>query len=378
MDTETLIATRHTLHTKAELSREERGTSEFIAQRLSTCAPRHLFRGVGGHGVVAAFDSGRPGPRILLRADMDALPIPESIPLTYRSESASVSHKCGHDGHMTILLGVATELAVAPRARGSVTLLFQPAEETGAGAAATLTHPSLDAAHFDCAFALHNIPGFPLGTAVVREGTFASASAGVEIRLTGSTSHASEPQNGRSPALAMASLINYISSLAQFETALHENTKATVTHARLGEPAFGTSPGEAIVTATLRSYDSALLEHLKERLLRYGKAVSDAHGLTFSAEIREPFPATVNDALCIDHLRKACSAASIPTVDPGIPFPWSEDFGHFTRRFPGALFGLGSGESHPALHSPSYDFPDALLPQGVALFMHLLRHLQGA
>ncbi|MFO7608685.1 MAG: M20/M25/M40 family metallo-hydrolase [Candidatus Krumholzibacteriia bacterium] len=181
-----LVALRHRLHALAELSGAEAATAAAVADLLRACAPADLLTGLGGHGVAAVFaaPAGAPGPTVVLRAELDALPIPETLDLDHASLTAGCAHKCGHDGHTAILLGVARELAATPPAGGRVVLLFQPAEETGQGAARVAADPRFLDLSPDWLFALHNLPGYPAGKVLVRAGAFCAGSAGLTVHNT--------------------------------------------------------------------------------------------------------------------------------------------------------------------------------------------------
>jgi amidohydrolase len=278
---------------------------------------------------------------------------------------------------MAIVAGLAPRLREAPPPRGEVHLVFQPAEEVGRGAARMLEDPRVSVAEADWCFAAHNLPGHPLGEVVLREGTFAAASTGFAFHLGGTSSHAAEPERGTSPAPAMAHLVAALSALPQYESALDTGAKVTVVHARLGEPAFGTSPGDAVVMATFRAYETSVLERLVTRAKRIAAGAASAHGLTLRTEQVDPFPATVNHGEAVHRLERAAASLGMRIVRAEAPFPWSEDFGYFTAGRRGALFGLGAGEEQPPLHHPSYDFPDALLERGTDLLEAVTRACLG-
>ena len=367
---------RRRLHTLAEPSGAEAATAALVADELRVCGPAELLTGLGGHGLAAVFNApgNAAGPTVVLRAELDALPIPETIALAHASATAGCAHKCGHDGHMAILLGVARELAARPPQRGRVVLLFQPAEETGEGAARVAAEPRFTALAPDWLFALHNLPGYPRGRVLVRAGAFCAGSAGLTVRLTGATSHAAYPEQGRSPDRAMAELVTGLACLPIPFEQQDELCLVTVVHARLGAPRFGTTPGEAEVLATLRAADDAVLARLKAEAAALAGAIAAAHGLGCALSWSEEFPVTWNDADAAAHVEAAAAAAGLEVDAPDeSPFRWSEDFGTLAALGQGAMFGLGAGPRQPPLHAEAYDFPDALLDPGLRLLTALVR-----
>ncbi len=368
-----LIELRRTLHVYPELSGSEVKTAARIESYLSRYAPDEIVTGIGGAGLAAIYNDVADGPRIVVRCELDALPIPETIALDYSSQNPGAAHKCGHDGHMTIVAGLARLYHTRPPEKGTVILLYQPAEEIGKGALRIVEDKKFKALAPDYVFALHNLPGYPKGQIILREDVFASASRGLIIELTGATSHAAEPEKGRSPALAMAQMVEDLSAAPQLFTALHEAAKVTVIHARLGEIAFGTSPGYATVMATLRSYSQEVMNRLAQRCERLAVKAAETFGLKVSIRWDEEFPATVNDNSLVYMIDGAARELGYETHYEPHPFAWSEDFGHFTGCYPGAMFGLGAGENHPALHHPSYDFPDELIEPGIEMFAEIIR-----
>lgn len=368
-----LIRLRRALHRRPELSGEEAETARTVAEALKRFMPTRVITGLGGHGLAGVFDSGREGPTVMLRAELDALPIAETADLDYRSRIPGVGHMCGHDGHAAILVGVAARLPeMLPRLTGRVVLLFQPAEETARGAEAVLADEKFTELKPDYVFGLHNLPGFPEGSVIVRQGIFAAASRGFIVRLTGRTSHAGEPQHGISPVLAMTSLIHALMDLPRRYASPGRGALVTVIHARLGEIAFGTSPGYAEVMATLRSHSDEELGTMARRAEELAGEIARTHGLGCGTEWVEEFPALVNDDGCVGVVERAAQKMGAEIIRPASPFPWTEDFSYFLGKIPGAFFGLGAGEDHPQLHSPGYDFPDGIIPRGVEMFAGIL------
>ncbi|MCJ8166315.1 amidohydrolase [Pontibacter sp. E15-1] len=364
---------RQSLHQYPELSGAEFKTAERIVSYLQAYNPSKVYTGLGGTGVAAVFDGKvSEGPVVLFRAELDALPIAETNTFSYTSVQDGTGHKCGHDGHMAILAGLGSLLHTQQLQTGKVILLFQPAEETGAGAWAVLQDARFEKElRPDYVFALHNLPGFPLHQVVLRKGVFAAASTGMVITLTGKSSHAAEPENGLNPGLAMAEILLSFDKLIADKTQFEDLTLLTVIHARLGEVAFGTNPGHGTVMATLRSYLPADLQKLKIRAEQVVAQTALRHGLQFGITFVEEFPATVNHPEAVGLVQEAGLALGLSVIEAETPFRWSEDFGHLTHRYPGAFFGLGSGVSQPQLHHADFDFPDELLPTGAVLFYQI-------
>jgi amidohydrolase len=332
--------------------------------------------GLGGKGVAAVFSAPVPGPVILLRCDMDALPIDETIDLSYRSTVPGVSHKCGHDGHMAILMGVAHSLSSKPLKSGSVVLLFQPAEETGAGAIRILNGNLFTSTEPDMVFALHNLPGFEMGSVVLKEGVFTSASAGIAIELTGVSSHASEPHLGKNPAMAIAGLLQ---AYSDYKVQMGDDSiMLTITHCRIGEKTFGTSPGSGYLQLTVRSSDEGSIDAAYRWIAARAETAASDFGLDCSISRSEEFPVTINDKEAVNSVLSAARRLGRKVIQPELPFAWSEDFGYFTKIYPGALLGIGAGTDCPPLHSAEYDFPDELIKPGIDIFTGILSELTGS
>jgi amidohydrolase len=362
------VALRHLLHAHPELSGKETQTAELMAARLRALGAR-VTTGLAGCGVLGVFEGSLPGPSILLRAELDALPIPESLDLPHASRTAGVAHKCGHDGHMAILDGVAARLAESGLARGRVGCLFQPAEETGAGAAAVLADPAWHF-EFDASYALHNVPGAPIGSILCRPGSMTLASRGLEVCWRGREAHAAHPEHGLSPLQGCLSTAQAWSERARLPPQ-REGELITIVHAGVGvASAFGTAPGAARLQATLRSGEETDLDELQAELI---EAIVDQDGITRSTAIHDSFPECHNEPSAVERVRQAARLSGADYIDLPQAFRWSEDFGHFLRKAPGALFGLGAGLDQPALHDLSYDFPDAALQPGIDVFLALLK-----
>lgn len=374
LDLEKIVALRHELHQNPELSNNEFITSERLVNFLHHLNPDELIRNVGGNGIVCIFKGKKTGPSVLFRCDMDALPIQEINQIEYKSQNSGVSHMCGHDGHMAILAGLAEVFSKNPPQKGQAVLLFQPAEENSEGAKRVINDEKFKKLNIDYAFALHNLPGFPKGNIVLKKDTFASASKGIVIKLIGKTSHAAEPENGNSPALAMSNIIKELTFLPN-ENRFSDFTLVTVVYSRLGEVTFGTSPAYAEIMATIRAYTNDDMQILTERAEVIAKENAFRHNLKFDISYTEEFPATTSNNNLVEMLTDLNLQNNINTEEIEIPFRWSEDFAHFTQKFPGIFFGLGCGENHPQLHNPDYDFPDDIIENGVKIFHEIFNRI---
>lgn len=367
---------RRALHRFPEVSGEEARTAATIRAALGPLKPDQIVTGLGGHGLAAVFNGQAPGETVLFRAELDALPIEELGNPPHRSTIPGKGHMCGHDGHMTILLALARLIARRRPARGRVILMFQPAEENGAGAAAVLADPRFAALRPDWAFALHNMPGLPLGHATLRAGTMMCASQGLRIHLTGKTAHASMPETGTSPVHAVARLIPALLALGPGGVLDERFRMVTITHARMGEPAFGISPGYAELWVKLRTREDGPMAALYAEAAALVRAEAARDGLAVELATQDAFSATVNDAAAIARLTAALEALNIPHDERNLPLRGSEDFGRFGEAGARmAMMFLGSGERHAQLHNPDYDFPDDLIAIGTGIFHKVMRDI---
>jgi amidohydrolase len=360
-----------------EVSREETETARAVAAFVSSAGADRVITGLGGHGVAAVYEGREPGPTVMFRAELDALPIQEISDVAHRSAVPGKAHLCGHDGHMAILAALARGLGRQRPQRGRVVLLFQPAEEDGSGAAAVVADPGFRAIAPDLAFALHNLPGLPLGRVALSEGVVNCASRGMRIVLTGKTAHASMPEFGVSPMRAVASLMPALTALSSGGPLEEGFALVTVTHAEMGEPAFGIAPGHAEIWATLRTLTDAGMEDLRARAEQLARRAAAEAGLGLEITYDDVFRHCENAPEAVAHLRRALVAEGIPHDRGDGPMRASEDFGRFGDSAAAAMFFLGAGERHPSLHNPDYDFPDDLIATGARVFMRTLRDLLG-
>lgn len=368
---------RRDLHRHPELSGEEFETARTITAALTSISPTRILTGLGGHGVAAVFDSGESGPTVLFRAELDALPIQECNDIAWSSLTPGKSHVCGHDGHMTMLLALGRLISRQPVAQGRVVLMFQPAEEDGSGAKAVVADPAYEDIQADWAFAIHIEPGRPFGFVSTCSGLINCASLGLKIKLTGKTAHAADPEDGISPAQAVAELIPALNSLGQGGLLNDDFRLVTITHVNIGEPSFGVAPGEAEIFATLRTAGDAGMESLEAAARSLVSTVSEKFALGVDFEVCDNFAASINDPSAYRVATTAMDAIGVAYGDAGVPMRASEDFGVFGWSAKAAMLCLGPGEDYAALHNPDYDFPDDLIPIGCAIFERIARDLLG-
>ncbi|CAN7354259.1 amidohydrolase [Neorhizobium sp. LjRoot104] len=371
-----LTAWRRRLHAMPEISGEEIATAEEVQGFLADTGPDRVVTGLGGTGVAVVYDSGFPGPTVLFRAELDALPIEEVGTPDHRSKIPGKGHMCGHDGHMAMLAALGRQFGRERPKRGRVILLFQPAEETGAGAAAVVADANFREMAPDYSFSLHNMPGLPLGNAWLKDGIVNCASRGLRISLAGRTAHASMPETGISPVPAVATLMPALTALSQGSIATGDLVLATVTHASIGEPAFGIAPGHAEVWVTLRTMTDSQMEALTTRAENLVREISAAGSLECEMDYHDIFGHCENHAEAAGMLRVAMDAEGVPH-DAGETMRGSEDFGRFASVSKSAMFFLGAGENMPNLHNPNYDFPDDLIPIGTRIFTRVARDILG-
>lgn len=277
-----------------------------------------------GDGFYAAHrESGGTKPSVALRADYDALPLP----------GGGAAHLCGHDGHVAALCGAALSVEGETLDR-DVFFLFQPAEETGAGAIGCLE--LFQKEQVEQVYGAHNLPGFPLGQVFTRLGTFACASQGLTLTFLGRPTHAAYPEHGISPAPAVGRLLCALPEMSRPDR-YEGMTLCTVIGAKMGERAFGSAAAKAEVWLTLRAERDKDLDRLFQDILQMSQDLAIEHGLIFDYQVQDVFPATVNDDKCTRQVLELCKSKLLET-----PMRWSEDFGHYLHNCSGAFFGIGA------------------------------------
>ena len=343
---------RHHLHNCAEISGKEEKTKALLMNFLKKYTTLELHP--CGEGFYAAHrEKNTVKPAIVLRADYDALAMPDG----------SAKHLCGHDGHAAALCGAAM-MAEGKTFGRNIFFLFQPAEETGAGA-----EPCCEVFQkedIDEIYGAHNLPGIPLGQVTTRPGTFACASRGVTLIFKGKPTHAAYPENGISPATAVGKLLCEIPALSSVKK-YNGMTLCTVIGVEMGEKAFGAAAEKAEIWLTLRAEHDCDLVTLNNSILQFSETLAKEYQLDFSYETQDVFPATENTPENAEKILSLCSGTVLD-----VPMRWSEDFGHYLNHCKGAFFGIGAGEEHPPLHTEHYEYPDRLLQPAMEVFYKLM------
>lgn len=363
-----VVTLRRLLHQYPEIAFEEKDTVERLLNFLKPLKPDKIWKNIGKTGFIVQFDFAEPGPVVAFRAELDALPIEEINDFEHTSKIEGKGHLCGHDGHMSNLLALALLLKEQPLPCGSVQLLFQPAEETGEGSKAMLKDERWEEFAPDYIFGLHNLPGFPMGAVVLRKGIFASASTGIEITLQGKTAHAAYPHKGIQPAPIVAELLQEFATYPEKTSGFSLCTPIFV---RMGDHTYGTAAGHATLGFTLRSYATRDLRDIKKMVKEKIEQVNRDTDLEVSFQYREPFLSTEGKTELVEMIEEIAEEQGHDLFWPKTPFRWSEDFGRFCEKIPGAFFGIGSGERQPVLHHPDFDYPDELIEPSAKLFYQI-------
>ncbi|GHD19347.1 M20 aminoacylase family protein [Tianweitania populi] len=368
-----LAETRHYLHAHPELSFEEAETARYVADKLEGWG-YEVTRNVGGHGVVARLSAGTGTKSVAIRADMDALPIQEDTGAAYASAVPGKMHACGHDGHTTMLLGAAEYLARTKRFNGTITLIFQPAEEAGhfSGAQRMIADGLFERFPIDAIFGLHNHPGAPAGAILTRSGPMMAAGDTVTITITGKGGHASRPHLTVDPVLVACNLVVTLQSIVSRNIDPTQTAVVTVSTIHAGE-ASNVIANTATISMSVRSFDPAIRAFLEQRIRKLTQSVADGHGATATVDYENGYPVVVNAEKETAFARQVAEELiGTEGVSTCHLIPGSEDFAYFLEHKPGSFLRLGNGETSQILHSSKYDFNDASLTTGAALWARLV------
>ncbi|RAI66504.1 amidohydrolase [Pseudomonas fluorescens] len=368
-----MIAIRHSIHAHPELGFEEFATSERVAQ----CLTRWGFEvstGVGKTGVVATLKNGE-GRSIGLRADMDALPIQETTGLPYASRIDGVMHACGHDGHTAILLAAGQYLARTRAFKGTLHLIFQPAEEGLGGARKMLEEGLLERFPCDAIFAMHNVPGYPVGHLGFYSGPFMASADTVNIRIIGNGGHGAVPHKAVDPVVVCASIVMALQSIVSRNVNPQEMAIITVGSLHAGS-ASNVIPSSADMSLSVRALTPEIRHLLEVRITELVQGQAASFGAQAHIDYQHCHPVLINDP---EHTAFAREVArdwlgEEHLIDDLRPFTASEDFAFVLEKCPGSylVIGNGEGEGGCLLHNPGYDFNDGCLPVGASYWVKLV------
>jgi hippurate hydrolase len=375
-----LAAIRHDLHMHPELMFEEHRTSEVVARELARLGCT-VTTGIAGTGVVGTLHNGEGRKAVVIRAELDALPIHETTNLAYASRTPGKMHACGHDGHTTILLGAARYLAETRNFSGTVHLVFQPAEEDVSGARRMVAEGFFKRFRCDAMFALHNIPGEAEGQVLVRPGAITAAVDIIAATIRGVGGHGAIPHRAVDPVVAASGVVLALQSIVSRNVDPHDPAVITVGALNAGTMATAI-PEEARLLIGVRSCTPEVRELLRSRIATVIRSQAQSFGCTVEIDMGRPessYPPGFNSAAEARLVKEvAMEFGQDPTtIDLRGPFMFSEDFAYFQEAVPACYFGMGNGESR-SLHDPGYDFNDELLSRGPAFWSRLVERFLAA
>jgi amidohydrolase len=364
-----VVELRHELHKNAELSGKEKITQNILKTFIKSNTSFEIVD--KGSYFYAVYKNKENIPNIAIRADMDAVPIDESINIGYSSLNKGVSHKCGHDGHSSILVRLALLIEENKIYDKNIYLLFQPAEEIGQGAKQIVEDNFLKENKIDEIYSFHNIPNYEKGNILIKEDVFACASKGMIISLIGKPSHAAYPEFGINPSNAAADIIKFINEIPKIDI-YKGMVLCTLINVSIGEKAFGTSAGYGEIMTTIRAENEVDLNKIEDKIKEFTKKVSQEYQLHYSVSFCDEFPETRNNKDCVDKIRQAVINNKVDAQEIKSPFRWSEDFGYYLKDVKGCMFGIGSGLDHAQLHTNEYDFPDDVIDSSAKFLYSIL------
>ncbi|CUH41791.1 M20 aminoacylase family protein [Ruegeria atlantica] len=371
-----MAAWRKHLHSIPELEFECHETAAFVADRLREFGVDELHEGIAKTGIVAIINGRGEGPTIGLRADMDALPIPEETGADYASTNSGKMHACGHDGHTTMLLGAARYLAETRNFRGRVALIFQPAEEEGGGAGVMVEEGIMDRFDISQVYALHNAPNLPVGAFHTTPGPIMAAVDTFEVHIQGVGGHGAMPHEARDPVMAACGIAQAIQTIVSRNNYALDDLVVSVTQIHTGT-VNNVIPDTAFINGTVRTFDPNVQQMVIERMEQIVQGQATSYGVEARLDYEKNYPATINDgekAGFATEVARDVSGAERVVGNMGREMG-AEDFSYMLQSRPGAYLFLGQGES-AGLHHPKYNFNDEIAPVGASFFARIVEKAQ--
>ncbi|WGF87338.1 M20 aminoacylase family protein [Marinivivus vitaminiproducens] len=365
---------RRDFHAHPELGYEEVRTSAVITERLKAFGLDEVHTGLAGTGVVGVIRGSEPGEDAIgLRADIDALPIEEKTGVAYASTHPGKMHACGHDGHTTMLLGAARYLAETRRFAGTAYVIFQPAEEGGAGARKMVEDGLFGRFPMRAVFGMHNWPGMPIGEIAARVGPMMAAADVFAITITGRGGHGAMPHETRDPIVVAATLVQMLQTIVSRNVKALDNAVVSVTQIHAGD-AHNVIPGTAQVGGTVRTFSREAQDLVKERMHAIAKGLEASFDVEIEVGYRHGYPVTANSEAETELALATAADVANRTGSDIEPAMGSEDFSFMLNERPGCYIWLGNGpsEGERKLHSAYYDFNDQVLPYGASYWARLV------
>lgn len=369
---------RHDFHQHPELLYDVHRTAGKVADMLKSFGCDEVVTGIGRTGVVGVIRGKKKGGKVLgLRADMDALPLEEITGLPYASKTPGKMHACGHDGHTSMLLGAARHLCETRNFDGTTVVIFQPAEEGGAGAKAMIDDGLLDRWNIQEVYGMHNYPGIELGTFAVKAGPLMAAADRIRIDIEGVGGHAARPHKAIDTVLVGCAVVNALQHIVSRNVDPLESAVISIPMFQAGHT-DNVIPQTAHLRGTARSFSTQVRDQLEKRIGEVVEHTAKAHGAKATVTYKRDYPVVVNTPKEAEFASKVASEiVSESHVKPAIPVMGAEDFAFMLEKRPGAFIFMGNGNS-ANLHHPAYDFNDKAIPFGTSYWVRLIENAMPA
>ncbi len=368
-----VAAWRHYLHERPELLYDVHETAKTVAEKLRSFGCDEVVTGIGRTGVVGVIKGNKSGSKVVgMRADMDALPLDEITGLAYASKVPGKMHACGHDGHTAMLLGAARHLCETRNFAGTAIVIFQPAEEGGAGAKAMIDDGLMTRFGIGEVYGMHNMPGLPVGKFAMRPGPIMAAADRLTIEIEGVGGHAARPHFAVDTVLVGSQIINALQTIVARNVDPLESAVISITLFQAGHT-DNVIPQTALLRGTARSLRASVRDLLEKRIVEVAEGIAKLHGAKAKVKYSRDYPVVVNNEKAVEFAssiaREISGDANVDTKTP--PVMGGEDFAFMLEERPGAFIFMGNGDS-ANLHHPAYDFNDSAIPFGASYWVRLV------